>query len=222
MLSRRNLSRYRNERDQLWVNVASSFLAQEGFVNLDRSVFLALTPMYPVLGRLLSPGHADLVRKLWKGRRRAPLFWFDCRKPLPFEARSVDHILCSHYLEHLPPPTAERILADYARVLRPGGTLHVILPDLRYSIDRYVTGEMDADEMLQWQHMRKVEGLRWRTKVVDAVAGLGIEHQWMYDRRTAERRILGAGFKLTDRATPSSDFRRDDPESMHLFGFVPA
>jgi ubiquinone/menaquinone biosynthesis C-methylase UbiE len=44
---------------------------------------------------------------------------------LPFEAASFDAAVCSLLLHHLDDPVKEQALADLARVLRPGGALHV-------------------------------------------------------------------------------------------------
>nr|MDT0665559.1 class I SAM-dependent methyltransferase [Micromonospora sp. DSM 115978] len=170
-LQRRHLSRYRNEHGELWVNVASSRLTLAGFVNLDRSMFLAAASLPPAIDRFLAPRHAVVVDRLRQSADRAPLVWFDCRRPLPFDTGTVDHILCSHYLEHVPPATADRMLRDYARALRSGGTLHLVLPDLRYAVDRYVRGETDADELLRWQHLRNHDGMRRSVRVLDAAVG---------------------------------------------------
>jgi predicted SAM-dependent methyltransferase len=202
----------------LWVNVASSHLVLDGFLNLDRSVYLALAPALPVLRRLLPAAHAETAARMAALRKRPDFRPHDCRRPLPFQDGSVDHILCSHFLEHITPSQMAGALTDYARVLRPGGTLHVILPDLRYAVDNYVAGEFDADQMVEWQLMRRPTGMSRRARLLDAVFGLGLEHQWMYDRNSAERRLVAAGFTISDQPTPSSDFRRDDPESLHLVG----
>jgi len=45
---------------------------------------------------------------------------------LPFEPASFDTVLCTQVLEHVPDPGA--LMADMARVLRPGGALIVTVP----------------------------------------------------------------------------------------------
>jgi SAM-dependent methyltransferase len=45
---------------------------------------------------------------------------------LPFADASVDTILCTEVMEHVPDP--ERTIAEFARVLRPGGTLITTAP----------------------------------------------------------------------------------------------
>ncbi len=43
---------------------------------------------------------------------------------------SVDEICASHILEHIPWPLSFKALAEWARVLRPGGHLQIAVPDL--------------------------------------------------------------------------------------------
>lgn len=49
---------------------------------------------------------------------------------LPFKEQSMDVIICSEVLEHLPDGMDEGALAELARVLRPGGRLLVTVPSL--------------------------------------------------------------------------------------------
>jgi SAM-dependent methyltransferase len=46
---------------------------------------------------------------------------------LPFEADSFDRVICTEVLEHVPEDSS--VLAEMARVLRPGGVLAVAVPD---------------------------------------------------------------------------------------------
>ncbi len=41
-----------------------------------------------------------------------------------------DHILCSHALEHLYPHEVKKALSEFLRVLKPGGTAIILVPDL--------------------------------------------------------------------------------------------
>ena len=147
-----------NRYGKLWLNVASSHLVLNDFVNLDRSVWLTLAPTYPLVRHFLNSGHADAVKRMADARASGVLVTHDCRKPLPFPDGTADHILSSHFLEHLSAPLAEYVLSDYFRCLRSGGTLHVVLPDLRYQIDRYIAGDLDADGLVSATLLRSRGG----------------------------------------------------------------
>ncbi|HUI83509.1 MAG TPA: class I SAM-dependent methyltransferase [Candidatus Binatia bacterium] len=53
---------------------------------------------------------------------------------LPFSAGTLDFVLASHVLEHLPFPLAA--LRHWYEALRPGGVLLLKVPDKRYTFDR--------------------------------------------------------------------------------------
>jgi SAM-dependent methyltransferase len=50
------------------------------------------------------------------------------------DSESEDFVVCSHVLEHLANPL--RAIDDFHRVLRPGGTLLIVLPDRRRTFDK--------------------------------------------------------------------------------------
>ena len=170
--------------------------------------------------RVPGADRAAVLRRMWEARREAVVADHRLRAPLPFDAGAVDHVLCSHLLQLLPPRAVGGVLADYARVLRPGGTLHVILPDLRFAVERYVRGDIDADELMAWQRL---------SDPADGLARAGFPgpsrgnrpHRWMYDAHTAERRLVGAGLKIADVVTPSSWVRADEPGSLHIVAVRP-
>ena len=54
----------------------------------------------------------------------------DLRAALPFKNDEFDGVYHSHVLEHLPRADGERFLRECWRVLLPGGTIRVVVPDL--------------------------------------------------------------------------------------------
>lgn len=54
----------------------------------------------------------------------------DVSKPLPLEDGSVDLLYASHLLEHFPHAQTVDLLRNWRRLLRPGGSLMVAVPDL--------------------------------------------------------------------------------------------
>jgi predicted SAM-dependent methyltransferase len=212
---------WRNSRGELWLNVGSSYLVLDGFVNLDRSVWLTLAPAYPLLKHTMKPARAEAIEGMAKARKKAMVVTHDCRKPLPVPNGTVDHILCSHFLEHVPADKGRAILADFSRALRPAGTLHLILPDIRYHVERYVSGATDADGFVE-ETILGNPGRSRKFRLLENFGGFGLKHQWMYDQISAERRVEAAGLKVVGRGTPTVDFRCDDPESLHVFAERPA
>jgi SAM-dependent methyltransferase len=52
---------------------------------------------------------------------------------LPFASNSLDYIATSHLIEHVANPV--QALADWYRILRPGGSIYMVVPDKRYTFD---------------------------------------------------------------------------------------
>jgi predicted SAM-dependent methyltransferase len=63
----------------------------------------------------------------------------DLRRGLPFADGSCDAVYHSHVLEHLPPDEAQQLLAECFRVLKPGGTLRIVVPDLEGIARQYLS-----------------------------------------------------------------------------------
>jgi SAM-dependent methyltransferase len=53
---------------------------------------------------------------------------------LPFRDNSLDYVVNCHVLEHVANPVAA--LAEWYRVLRPGGIIYMVVPDRRFTFDR--------------------------------------------------------------------------------------
>ena len=54
--------------------------------------------------------------------------WDATRDPIPYGDGAVDHIFAFHFLEHLSGVDVIRVLREAQRVLRPGGTMLVVVP----------------------------------------------------------------------------------------------
>lgn len=99
----------------------------------------------------LGCGYGDLINALHAPRRLArdvadvahhldggvEFLRGDATDLSPLEAGTVDAVLASNLLEHLPKPDVSRLVAEARRVLRPGGLLLLIQPNFRLCADRY-------------------------------------------------------------------------------------
>jgi predicted SAM-dependent methyltransferase len=206
----------------VWLNVGSSTGVLEGFVNLDNSPFLWLADLAPWSGRLLSGDHRRALDGFRHAKRRARLVRRDCRRPLPYGAGEVDHILCSHFLEYLSPPEMQAVVADFHRVLRCDGTLHIVLPDVQWMAKRYVDGDIDADQFQRELILHPEHGETLVVRLLQLWRGFGLTHRWMYDRVTTAQQLDKAGFTvLGDVVTPSSRVRAGDVDSFHIVAAKP-
>jgi predicted SAM-dependent methyltransferase len=75
----------------------------------------------------------------------------DLRRPLKIADCTVDGIFSEHTIEHLTYAEAGRLLRECHRIMKPGGVIRIVLPDLALFIHRY----SDRDEA--W--FRRWEGL---------------------------------------------------------------
>ena len=102
----------------------------------------------------------------------------DLQAPLPFSSGSVTAIYSSHVIEHLPRGDVPRFLRECARVLRRGGIIRLVVPDLEGVVRDYLQcleaasrGDPGAEERHEWmtvelldQLVRRVSGgvmARW-------------------------------------------------------------
>ncbi|WP_413432513.1 class I SAM-dependent methyltransferase [Crateriforma spongiae] len=91
----------------------------------------------------------------------------DLRRGLPFSDDSFDGIYSSHVLEHLTPASADAMLAECRRVLRPGGVLRIVVPDLEGITREYLhalekaaaTGDDRSLANHQWMTIELIDQL---------------------------------------------------------------
>jgi predicted SAM-dependent methyltransferase len=67
----------------------------------------------------------------------------DIRDGLPLEDGALDYVVSIHALPEVPLPELVPVLEELRRVLRPGGTLRLALPDLDRGIAAYQRGDRD-------------------------------------------------------------------------------
>lgn len=112
---------------------------------------------------------------------------------LPFDDGAVDEIRCIHALEHFPPEHLYHTAAEWARVLRPGGRLTVVVPDAAYVLQFYLD-----NPRLPWA----------KTLVFGRKLYEGDAHRtaWSQERL---RRLFSPGFVVT-LSTAWDQFHRQD------------
>jgi SAM-dependent methyltransferase len=212
---------YKNSQGKIWLNVASSIYVLPEFVNLDNHIFLLLRNFLPFLKMLLPSKYHGWMNGYIEATRKATMLKHDCRNKLDFPENSVEHILCSHFLEHVYPQETEFILNDFMRVLKPGGTLHVIVPDIAVNIKKYlnqkaINDNHAADNFILDSLLSKQDRGSLKYRLMEFHGGFGLQHRWMYDNESMFEMVKSIGFEILDKnETPSLTFRQND-DSVHV------
>ena len=68
---------------------------------------------------------------------------------IPLDDESVDEIWVGDVIEHVPCWRQAEVLAEWRRILVPGGILAGTTPSLEYNIQRYVRGEIELSWLIQ-------------------------------------------------------------------------
>jgi SAM-dependent methyltransferase len=199
------------------LNVGCGLRMHNGWTNLDFSPYARLARYR---------GAAALARRvgLLSERRFARLqsvdtdiLVWDIRRGLPFKDDTLDVVYHSHTLEHLPRGTAPTFLNECRRVLRSGGVLRVVVPDLQELVASYVGASTDlekgggdwaayddaVDAIFEQIVRSETAGatlerrcVRWLERVLrGSPERTGEIHRWMYDRHSLGRLLEHIGYQ---------------------------
>jgi len=106
--------------------------------------------------KLLNLGCGDRFHSDWTNLDALPadpsIQSHDLREGIPFPDGEFDAVYHSHLLEHFPKRSAIPFLSECHRVLRPGGTIRVAVPDLERTARTYIQAlELATDGDEAWQ-----------------------------------------------------------------------
>jgi predicted SAM-dependent methyltransferase len=173
-----------------WLNVDGSLNARLGKYPFVRSLagFIGLTDS--------------------KARFDKSIFGHDLRKPLPWPDNTFDGIYASHLFEHMYLDEVRRLALECRRVLRPGGALRVVVPDVAVLVEGYVSGRFPAWTSDHIQQGPKADMLVTAILMREPNAPRGgllkrvyhamfdfHSHKWMYDAESMTARFTEAGFR---------------------------
>jgi predicted SAM-dependent methyltransferase len=90
----------------------------------------------------------------------------DLLKKFPFPDASYEVCYCSHVLEHMPRSYAPTFLREIQRIVRPGGVVRIVVPDLEGIVRRYLaeleaaaSGDESAFPRYQWMTLELLDQL---------------------------------------------------------------
>jgi len=145
------------------------------------------------------------------------IIYWDIRKGLPFAGNIFDVIYHSHFITHLDRDTASYVTGECRRCLKVGGTIRVVVPDLRQIINLYNEAaagmENNTDFAKQHEHavnelfelMVRKDAFGTRSqnifvRTIERVIRGGIDtrgelRRWHYDKFSMAALLRNAGFK---------------------------
>jgi predicted SAM-dependent methyltransferase len=120
----------------------------------------------------------------------------------PFDNRSVDIVYGSHVFEHLSVTTADHFLSEAMRVLKPGGVIRLVVPDLETLSRRYLEAVQQGDEQAAIRFLSIVnmhldnayQNEPRLKKIVSWFQGWPHQHKFMYDRHSLRKVLRDGGF----------------------------
>lgn len=145
------------------------------------------------------------------------LFW-DLRRGIPFADGTVDAVYSSHLFEHLTYEQGQALMAESMRVLKPGGSFSIVVPNARLYIDHYMGTRELPDSFFGW---REAYHNSTRIDALNYIAYMAGEHTYMFDIENLLFRLEQAGFvHVRERPfDPAIDMQERDYESIYAEGF---
>jgi predicted SAM-dependent methyltransferase len=129
--------------------------------------------------------------------------YLDLERPLPLPDRSFAYAFGEHVIEHIAEHRVDGLLSELHRILRPGGVLRLVTPDLRKLIELY---EDRSDQISRADYGAWLGGLTG--KRYDQPAQLLNDnlrlwgHRHIYDEQELAARLRAAGFAAVERVEP--------------------
>ena len=195
--------------------------------NIDFSLYARLA-RHPFVARLLHQfGLLSNERFRTLSQVDPAILHWDLLNGIPFGDNAFDVLYHSHFLEHLDKNLATFVLRECYRVLKPGGSIRIAVPDLYAIVMRYVSSVAQlekGDTSALTDHQQAIDDLfeqmvrqePWGTTLQrgwvrgierflrgDAAAA-GELHRWMYDRYSLGELMSCVSFRGIKTETPSS------------------
>lgn len=196
---------------ELMLNIGCGYTnTPENWINIDNS-FSARLAKYPRIKKFLYRIKL-LPERLYNSPWPSSVTVLDVRKGLPYKDNTVKYVYASHFLEHLSRKDGEYFLKECYRVMKKGGVIRIIVPDLQAGVKNYINKmeyvEKDtstaspADEFVEglglYDNIGKHDS--FLIKFVGILQGDKNIHKWIYDYYSLSLRLKLCGFvKISQR-----------------------
>lgn len=148
-------------------------------------------------GRFLTPLIDRYASHGWPGHVK----FLSLTRRLPFRTDSIDGIYASHVLEHLHFSDAKIFLEECLRILRPGGILRLVVPDLEHQARTYLasgdpTAALAFNRAMLFRPEEAPDSLFLKLKL--ALADFH-SHKFMYDEKFLADLLHEKGYRQITR-----------------------
>lgn len=160
-------------------------MAVPGWENTDVTphIFIARIPgaarVLHALGLIAAERYAEHRAGVY-----ARVRYLDAAKRFPFDDDTFDNVFSGHMLEHLYRADAERCVREAYRVLKPGGVLRVVVPDLDVLVRAYDAERPEPLLQAVYENTQRRDENR---------------HHWMYTAASLRRLLSSTGFSEVER-----------------------
>ncbi len=183
------------------LNLGCGATVVDGWVNVDYSLGAKLSkvPLFTLVNKRLG-----IFSLTWDNR----IFLHDLTQVFPWDPATVDYCYSSHTLEHLTREQGLFFLRETFRVLKSGGIIRIVVPDLASMVRKYLSGEIRADHFLEEM------GVLYGTQKMGLKKILSpfyeFPHKCMYDTPTLMELMAEVGFAVAKRDAFDSQIPRID------------
>jgi len=163
------------------LNLGCGGKTPEGWINVDYAwgAKIAKVPLINKFG---------LTKLKWDEK----ILIHDLQKRFPWKTESIDVVYTSHTLEHFTREDGLRFLNECYRVLKKGGIIRIIVPDLKALILEYINGKIRADFFVENLLVLYPKSESFIRKLL--MPFVYFPHKCMYDTQTLISILESVGF----------------------------
>jgi len=191
------------------VNLGAGLTVRAGWINIDGSLNALIYSWPKIIQKVLySMSGAKQNYSFHEYHTILKNNYFICYNlvfGIPLVDNCADFIYCSHLLEHLTRQQGLNLIREIYRVLKKGGTVRIVVPDLNHAISLYCSGK--KEEALNIFYC----GLNCRNDFA--------RHKCIYDFEVLRNSLRDVGFREITRCeyqqgrTPDIKYLDNRPES---------
>lgn len=156
---------------------------------------------------------------------------------IDLDDNSVSIIFCSHVVEHIPQIKIEDVFKEFNRVLKPGGVLRILTPDMEKILKAYANDDDEFFDMAlqedpnlrtdlgrggiiaNWFNSPGQDTVLLNRNLTEFITG--VAHQYLYDFRMLEILLMNNGFNEISKKQFQESAIKELTIPLHVEGHKP-